>query len=170
MDDETKEDIMLEWQGKFWAKLRDHNIRPECLYNADQTGLFFNNKMLNRMYIEREHHKEFKGVKAMKSKDRITLMVFTSCNGKKVPLAVVGKANQPTCFHLSTNGVTPLPYKQGQKNVWFNKEIMMWWILHVPQRILYIAVGVRQISFLQLGWPISIMRLGAHLSQRGKKE
>jgi hypothetical protein len=26
MDDETREGIMLEWRGKFWAKLRDHNI------------------------------------------------------------------------------------------------------------------------------------------------
>jgi hypothetical protein len=52
MDDEMREGIMLEWQGKFWAKLRDRNIQPECLYNADQTGLFYN-KMPNRMYIKR---------------------------------------------------------------------------------------------------------------------
>jgi hypothetical protein len=110
MDDEMREGIMLEWQGKFWAKLRDRNIQPECLYNADQTGLFYN-KMPNRMYIKRERHKEFKGVKVMKSKDRITLMVCTSCNGNKVPLAVIGKAKQPTCFHLCPNGVAPLPYR-----------------------------------------------------------
>jgi hypothetical protein len=129
MDDETREGIMLEWWGKFWAKLRDRNIRPECLYNADQTGLFYN-KMPNRMYIERERRKEFKGVKAMKSKDRITLMVCTSCNGNKVPLAVIGKAKQPTCFRLCPNGIAPLPYR-AQKNAWFDKEVTMWWILHV---------------------------------------
>ena len=27
------------WQNEFHQKLEERNIKPECLYNADQTGL-----------------------------------------------------------------------------------------------------------------------------------
>jgi hypothetical protein len=67
MGDEESERIMSAWREKFWKKLHDHNILPECIYNGDQSGLFFN-KMPNRMYIDKNSWKSTtKGVKAMKS-------------------------------------------------------------------------------------------------------
>jgi hypothetical protein len=66
MDDKEHEQIKSAWREKFWKKLRDRNIPPECIYNGDQSGLFFN-KMPNRMYIDKNHRKSTKGMKAMKS-------------------------------------------------------------------------------------------------------
>jgi hypothetical protein len=85
MDDEEREWIMSAWRGKFWKKLRDRNIPPEWVYNGDQSGLFFN-KMPNKMYIDKNCQKSTKGVKAMKSKDQVSMMICTSCTGKKAPL------------------------------------------------------------------------------------
>ena len=62
----------------------------------------------------------------MKSKDRVTLMVCTSADGQKQPLTVIGKAKKPHCFALCDNK-PPLPYKN-EKNAWFDKNIMHWWI------------------------------------------
>jgi hypothetical protein len=125
MDDKEHEQIMSTWREKFWKKLRDSNIPPECIYNGDQSGLFFN-KMPNRMYIDKKNHrKSTKGVKAMKSKDRVSMMICTSCTGKKAPWAVVGKARKPVRFRLCQNETLPLPYK-GQKNAaWFDKKVTM---------------------------------------------
>jgi hypothetical protein len=66
MDDEERERIMSALGEKFWKKLRDHYVPPECVY--DQSSLFFN-KMPNRMYIDKNCRKSTKGVKAMQSKD-----------------------------------------------------------------------------------------------------
>jgi hypothetical protein len=63
MDDKEREQIMSAWREKLWKKLCDHNIPPECIYNGDQSGLFFN-KMPNRMYIDNNCWKSTKGVKA----------------------------------------------------------------------------------------------------------
>ena len=65
----------------------------EWVYNADQTGLFYN-KLPNQMYVSAAR-KDYRGVKQMKSKDRVTLMVATSAVGGKIPLFMVGKAKAP---------------------------------------------------------------------------
>ena len=128
MTDEARKKIMDPWLDEFWKKLDDLNIKREHLYNADQTGLFYN-KMPNRMYLNSNRRKLVKGVKQMKSKDRVTLMVCTSADGQKQPLAVIGKAMKPHCFALCDNK-PPLPYKS-QKNAWFDKNITRWWISNV---------------------------------------
>jgi hypothetical protein len=94
-----------------------------------QSGLFFN-KMPNRMYIDKNCWKSTKGVKAMESKGRVSMMICTSCTGKKALLVVVGKARKPECVRLCKNETLPLPYK-GQKNAWFHEEVTVRWILKV---------------------------------------
>jgi hypothetical protein len=42
--------------------------------------------------------KHYCGVKQMKSKDRVTLMVATSAVGGKIPLFMVGKAKSLECL------------------------------------------------------------------------
>jgi hypothetical protein len=49
------------------------------------------------MYVSATR-KDYCGVKQMKSKDRVTLMVATSPVGGKIPLFMVGKAKAPECF------------------------------------------------------------------------
>jgi hypothetical protein len=41
---------------------------------------------------------------------------------------MIGKSKKPNCFKLYDN--PPLPYKD-QKNAWFDKDVMRWWITHV---------------------------------------
>jgi hypothetical protein len=79
-------------------KMEEYNVSLDCVYNADQTGLFFN-KLPNCMYINCED-KNYRRVKQMKSKDRVTLMVASSAAGAKIPLFMVGKSKQPECFRL----------------------------------------------------------------------
>ena len=90
---------MSKWFGKFSTKLKETGVGPRCVYNADQTGLFYI-KLLNRLYVQIENRKDYKGAKQMKSKDRIFLMICTSANSKKVPLAVFGKSKKPHCSNL----------------------------------------------------------------------
>jgi hypothetical protein len=66
----------------FWERLHDHNIPPECIYNGEQLGLFFNKVLNMMMYIDKDHQKPTKGVKAMKSKDGVSITICTSCTGK----------------------------------------------------------------------------------------
>ena len=59
-----------------------HSIPFHLIYNADQTGLYFR-KMPNRIYVNKDaaEKRSKRGVKAMKAKDRITVMVCTSASG-----------------------------------------------------------------------------------------
>jgi len=52
------------------ACMEKYDVPYERLYNADQTGLFYN-KMPNRIYLDKDN-KDFRGVKQMKSKERVT--------------------------------------------------------------------------------------------------
>jgi hypothetical protein len=106
------------------GNIKKYNIPLNRIYNADQTGLFFN-KLPNRIYVDKEA-KDYCGVKQMKSKDRVTLMVATSAAGEKIPLFMVGKAKSPECFQLC-DGKPPLPYYH-QANAWFDKDVTVHWI------------------------------------------
>jgi len=108
------------------ACMEKYDVPYERLYNADQTGLFYN-KMPNRIYLDKDN-KDFRGVKQMKSKERVTLMVSSSAAGAKLPLFMVGTAKQPLCFkHLCHNGQPPMGYIH-QANAWFTQEITIHWI------------------------------------------
>ena len=116
---------MSKWFGKFSTTLKETGVGPGCVYNADQKGLFYT-ELLNRLYVPIENCKDYKGAKQMKSKDRITTMICTSPDEKKVPLAIVGKSKKPHLFNLC-DGKPPFPYIN-QANSWFDKPITLWWI------------------------------------------
>ena len=59
---------MSKWSGKSLATLKEIGVCPGCVYNADQTGLFYI-KLLNRLYVQIENRKDYKGAKQMNSKD-----------------------------------------------------------------------------------------------------
>ena len=130
MDDGEREKIMTDWRrDEFHPVIHNRGI-PECrIYNADQTGLY-HQKLPNYLYVEHSKKKEYAGVKQMKDKERITLMVLTAADGTKGPLAMVGKYKKPKCFRLGENGKPPMHYTH-QKNAWFNKNVTLWWILNV---------------------------------------
>ena len=65
IDKEKRITTMSKWSGKFSTTFKETGVGPGCVYNSDQTGLFYT-KLLNRLYVPRENHKYFKGAKQMK--------------------------------------------------------------------------------------------------------
>ena len=55
-------------QSQIHEIVNKYNILFDCIYNADQIGLYYN-KLPNRMYMKKEHAKTTRGSKLMKSKD-----------------------------------------------------------------------------------------------------
>lgn len=87
---------------------------PEYIFNMDETGLFFR-QLPKTSYVEPGEKKTVRGVKGMKAKDRITVIVATNATGYfKIPLSVIGKAKKPKCFRVRC---CPLHY-QAQPNAW----------------------------------------------------
>ena len=66
---------------------------PECIYNVDETGLFYK--------LRPDKTLTFKGDKCSgvkKQKDRLTVLVGASMSGDKLPLLIIGKSKSPRCF------------------------------------------------------------------------
>ena len=76
MTDEEREIILSEWRKNFHANIVEVDTPPECVYNAYQTGLYCQ-KLPNRVYVDEANKKDCAGVKQMKYKTGITLMVGT---------------------------------------------------------------------------------------------
>lgn len=97
---------------------------PECIYNVDETGLFF--KVLpKRTYLAPgENRKTTRGVKGMTAKDRVTAHMCTNAAGRKVPLSLIGTSKEPRCFRIRKS---PVEYFS-QKNAWSDVSVFQqWW-------------------------------------------
>jgi hypothetical protein len=110
---------------------REHSIGLNGMYNADQFGLLYK-QYPNRVIIDKKERSTFRGVKAMKDKNRLSVMACANAIGEKVPLAVCGKHKRPLCFNL-VEGQLPLPYTS-QANSWYSQEVMKWWFKNVFKR------------------------------------
>ena len=81
---------------KIREQLEDHPT--EIIYNMDETGLFYG-CVPNRAYVQAGQLRQVRGTKAMKAKDRVTLVLACNASGShKIPVAMIGKAKQPKCF------------------------------------------------------------------------
>ncbi|MGH7955140.1 MAG: hypothetical protein ACREOZ_04185 [Gloeomargaritales cyanobacterium] len=130
MTPEEQHRLHVEFRQRLQRLMEEKLVGPSRIYNADQTGLYFN-KLPNRIYINKSQKNNFRGVKQMKSKDRVTLMICTSADGEKAPLFMVGKSANPTCFkYLSRDGRPPMAYTH-QSNAWFDRAVTIEWINRV---------------------------------------
>ena len=59
-------------------------VGKDRIYNADQTGLFYN-QLPSRTFVKIENSKKARGCKQMKAKERLTGMVCTTSYGSMVP-------------------------------------------------------------------------------------
>ena len=91
------------------------------------------------------------GVKAMKDKNRITIMVCISATGQKVPLSVVGKAHRPQCWDLCDNK-PPISYTS-QSNAWFDRKVTKWWINEVFVPFYQKHFGTQKCVLILDNWP-----------------
>ena len=99
----------------------------ENIFNMDETGLFFRT-IPNRTYLmpsETDKRQAGRGLKSMKAKDRITVILCGNSTGScKIPPTVIGSAKNPRCFK---DNPPSLPYLN-QKNAWCDREIYnKWW-------------------------------------------
>ena len=60
----------------FHANIVELDTPLECVYNADQTGLYYQ-KLQNRVYVDEANKKDYSGVKQIKEKNRITIIMGT---------------------------------------------------------------------------------------------
>ena len=91
--------IMADWCIGSHELLEEYSIPPLHVYNVDQTGLYFQ-KLPNWMYVDKDTKHKHAGVKQMKDKTRVILMVCTVIDGTKVPLVIVEKSKKPMCFRV----------------------------------------------------------------------
>ena len=100
--------MMADWRISFHDLLEMYNIPPSCVYNGDQMGLYYQ-KLPNRMYVDKDAKKTYAGVKQMKDKTRITLMVCTAADGSDVPLSIVGKPKKICALECYVVASLPSP-------------------------------------------------------------
>jgi len=98
---------------------------PEQIYNMNETGLYFR-FLPNRAYVSAGSRRRARGSKAMKDKDRVTLVLAVNATGShKIPVAVIGKAAVSVCFK-PPRAPCPLPYFS-QKSAWMDGEVYEKW-------------------------------------------
>ena len=55
--------MMADWRINFHELLEMYNIALSCVYNGDQTGFYYYQKLPNRMYVDKDAKKTYAGVK-----------------------------------------------------------------------------------------------------------
>eukprot|EP00168_Porphyra_purpurea_P018752 TRINITY_DN7135_c0_g1_i1.p1 TRINITY_DN7135_c0_g1~~TRINITY_DN7135_c0_g1_i1.p1 ORF type:complete len:534 (-),score=5.13 TRINITY_DN7135_c0_g1_i1:258-1859(-) len=98
---------------------------PEHIYNMDETGLQYR-CLPSRPDISAGRRRRVRGSKAMKAKDRVTLVLACNATGShKIPVAIIGSAAVPFFFKPPRSG-RPLPYFS-QKSAWMDGEVHEKW-------------------------------------------
>ena len=110
---------MTAWQSKMQMLL--HQYKPEDIYNADETGIFYQ--------LLPDKTMEFKNVQChggKQSKQRLTALVCANMSGTdKHRLLVIGKSAKPRCFKNVKS--LPTEYKANKKS-WMTSEIYESWV------------------------------------------
>ncbi len=115
-----------EGVAKLLERLREFDV--DCIYNFDETGLFY--KFLpRRSYVTQyENKRTLRGTRQMSAKDRITAYVCTNADGsEKLRMAIIGTANNSRCFRL---GRPPVQYFSN-KTTWSTAETFKKWFNYV---------------------------------------
>ena len=103
--------------------IKEKNLIPEQIYNADETGLLWK-RLLQRTLVS-YHEKSAPGFE--KAKDCLTVLDCTNVTGThKLKPVLIGKSAKPRCFKHANMDVLPVIYKS-QRNTWMNLEIFTKW-------------------------------------------
>ncbi|XP_044595474.1 jerky protein homolog-like [Cotesia glomerata] len=101
------------------------DISLDCIYNCDETGLYW--KMMPNSTLVQRKEKKAEGFK--KPKNRLTVMACTNASGThEIPLLVIGKSAQPRCLRGVKN--VPVHYIH-QENSWMIREIITTWYTEI---------------------------------------
>ena len=96
--------------------IKEKNLIPEQIYNADETGLLW--KGLPQRTLVSFCETSAPGFK--KAKDRLTVLGCTNASGThKLKPVLTGKSAKPRCFKHVNMDALPVIYKS-QRNAWMN--------------------------------------------------
>ena len=114
------------WIQEEWPKIISE-YPPNCVYNADETGLYYR-ALPEHTYLFRNENA--KGCKT--SKERLTVLCCVSLSGEKERLLVIGKSKNPRCFR----GVSQFPVDyHANSNAWMTASIFQEWLLKWDNRL-----------------------------------
>ncbi|EFX68993.1 hypothetical protein DAPPUDRAFT_114086 [Daphnia pulex] len=111
-------DVNIEEMEPLIQAIREKLQRFNALniFNMDETGLFFR-ALPTRTYVCREEgqRKTVRGTKALRAKDRLTLVLCVNATGTcKIDPLLVGSAKKPHCFR---DQESPVPYVNQKKTL-----------------------------------------------------
>lgn len=117
---DAPKEVSEEWLKHTWPALSE-NYQASDIFNADETGLFYN--------MTPDKTMKFKGEKCTggkMSKTRLTIMVAANMTGTcKKKLMVIGKSKKPRCFKNVHN--LPVAYESNKK-AWMTSAIFEKWL------------------------------------------
>jgi hypothetical protein len=120
----ANEEAADEFVEKFAAIVKVNNLKPDQIYNADETGLLW--RCLPGSTLAGKNESNPSGFKH--NKDRLTVLPCANAAGThKLQLVVIGKSMRPRAL----KGVTNLPVDyRAQKNSWMDRDIFADWFHH----------------------------------------
>jgi len=101
-------------------KLKEELVafKDDDIFNMDETGLF-HRCLPSQSYVSNGARRTARGVKAMKAKDRVTVVLCCNAFGmEKLRPALIGSSKVPICFK-GPDRTPPLPYMD-QSNAWMD--------------------------------------------------
>ena len=115
----------MEFVPAFPQFIKDHDLQPVQIYNCDETALFYRTLPDRTLALPSEKSCSNKGCKTIK--DRVNLLF--ACNwtvDHKLPPLMVGKYQNPRCFHNINRSKLPVIYDHS-KNAWMTGTIFKSW-------------------------------------------
>ncbi|XP_028661789.1 jerky protein homolog-like [Erpetoichthys calabaricus] len=108
---------------EFKRLVEAHDLSPDQLYNADESGLYWK-ALPSKMLVSKEE-KSAPGHKS--SKERITVLACANASGShKLKLVCIGKSKNPRSFKGTQMRNFPVLY-YNQTKAWMNREIFKDW-------------------------------------------
>lgn len=142
-DQEGAEEFVEEFQNL----IKEHNLTPEQIYNADETSLFWR-YVPRKTYVAPEESAP-SGVKD--SKERLTVLACSNAAGThKCKLLIIGKSARPRALKNVKN--IPVLYR-ANKRAWITQDLFTDWFQHhfVPEaRSHSISIGLPRDSKILL--------------------
>lgn len=126
-------DVSQESVDQFLQKLPTMLLgyKPEDIYNADESGLYFRALPDKTLAFKSE-----KCVGGKMSKERLTILFCTNMVGEKEKLLVIGKAARPRALKNVPLNNLPVTWTSNKK-AWMTRNIMTDWLLDMDRRMRY---------------------------------
>jgi hypothetical protein len=116
----VNEETCQDWTKRLPGLIEGY--KPEDIFNADETGLFYRALPSRSMVVKGDPSK---GVK--QSKERITVLLACSATGEKLQPLVIGHAARPRCFAGRDLATLPVIYRNNKK-AWMTASIFKEWL------------------------------------------